>query len=62
MFDLRATRNLARLAALVAGLLLIAGALDVVLAQGNPFGGPRPPAPSAAPAFGGGLFGWVLAQ
>jgi nickel/cobalt transporter (NicO) family protein len=62
MFDLRATRNLARLAALVAGLLLVAGAVDVVLAQGNPFGGPRPPAPSAAPAFGGGLFGWVLAQ
>jgi nickel/cobalt transporter (NicO) family protein len=51
-------RDLARLAAVVAGLLLVAGALDAVLAQANPFGAPRPP---AAPA-GGGVFGWVLAK
>ena len=57
---LRAARDLARLAAVVAGLLLVAGALDAALAQANPFGGPRPPAaPVAAP---GGLFGWVLAK
>jgi nickel/cobalt transporter (NicO) family protein len=54
-------RDVARLAALVAGLLLLAGALDVVLAQANPFGGPRPPAAPALPASGG-LFGWVLAK
>jgi nickel/cobalt exporter len=52
-------RDLARLAAVVAVLLLVAGALDAVLAQTNPFGGPRPPAP---PAGGGGLLGWVLAK
>jgi nickel/cobalt exporter len=51
-------RDLVRLAALVVGLLLVAGALDAVLAQTNPFGGPRPPAPPA----GGGLLGWVLAK
>jgi ABC-type nickel/cobalt efflux system permease component RcnA len=61
-FDRRAARELARLAALVAGLLLVAGALDVVLAQANPFGGPRPPATPALPVAGGGLFGWVLAK
>ena len=56
-----AARDVARLAAVVAGLLLIAGALDVVLAQATPFGAPRPPAAPAAPV-GGGLFGWVLAK
>jgi nickel/cobalt transporter (NicO) family protein len=49
------------LAALVASLLLVAGALDVVLAQGNPFGAPRPPG-APTPSFGGGLFGWALAK
>ena len=58
----RAMRNFARLVALVAGLLLVAGAIDVVLAQANPFGGPRPPAAPAVPNMGGGLFGWVLAK
>jgi nickel/cobalt exporter len=58
LLDRRAARELARLAAVVAGLLLVAGALDAVLAQANPFGGPRPP---AAPAPGG-LFGWVMAK
>jgi nickel/cobalt transporter (NicO) family protein len=57
--DRHLARDLAWLVALVIGLLLVAGALDAVLAQTNPFGGPRPP---AAPAGGGGLFGWVLAK
>src|SRR5262249_16584407 len=60
--SLRAARDLARLAAVVAGLLLVAGALDVVLAQATPFGAPRPPATPAPPVGGGGLFGWVLAK
>jgi nickel/cobalt transporter (NicO) family protein len=54
----RVGRDVAWLAAIVAGLLLIAGAFDVVLAQGNPFGAPRP---TAAPA-GGGVLGWVLTK
>ena len=53
-------RGFARLLALVAGVLLVAGALDAALAQTNPFGAPRPPA--GALPFGGGLFGWVLAK
>jgi nickel/cobalt exporter len=61
LFDGRVARELARLTALAAGVLLVAGALDVVLAQTNPFGGPRPAAAPALP-FGGGVFGWVLAQ
>jgi ABC-type nickel/cobalt efflux system permease component RcnA len=59
--EIRAVRDLARLAALVVGLLLLAGALDAALAQANPFGGPRPPAAPALPA-GGGLLGWVLVK
>jgi nickel/cobalt transporter (NicO) family protein len=61
LFDRRATRDLGRLAVLVVGLLIVAGALDAVLAQTNPFGGPRPPAAPALPA-GGGLLGWVLVK
>ena len=57
----RGMTNLVILAALVAGLLLVAGAFDVVLAQGNPFGGPRPPAAPSLP-FGGGVLGWMLAK
>jgi len=60
MTRFRAGRDLARLAAVVAGLLLVAGALDAVLAQANPFGAARPPATSA-PAVGG-VFGWVLVK
>ena len=62
MISSRAARDLARLAALVAGLLLVAGALDVVLAQATPFGAPRAPTAPAPPVGGGGLFGWVLAK
>ena len=55
----RGWRDIVRLAALAAGLLLVAGAVDAVLAQANPFGGPRPPA--AAPPIGG-IVGWVLVK
>jgi nickel/cobalt transporter (NicO) family protein len=55
----RAAREAMRLAALVAGLLLAAGAIDAALAQANPFGGPRMPAP-ALPI--GGILGWVLVK
>jgi nickel/cobalt exporter len=61
LFDARIACDVTWLAALIAGLLLVAGALDVALAQANPFGGPRPPAAPTLP-FGGGLFGWVLAK
>ena len=62
ILSFRAARDLARLAAIVAGLLLVAGVLDVVLAQATPFGAPRPPATPAPTVGGGGLFGWVLAK
>jgi nickel/cobalt exporter len=55
----RGTRDLVRLALLVAGLWLAAGAVDAALAQANPFGAPRAPAP-ALPV--GGIFGWVLVK
>jgi nickel/cobalt exporter len=44
---------------LIAGLLLMAGLLDDVFAQGTPFGTPRGQAP-AGPA--GGVFGWIFAK
>jgi nickel/cobalt transporter (NicO) family protein len=56
---MRLCRDLVVLAALVAGVLLVAGAVDAVLAQANPFGGPRPPA--ATPPVGG-IVGWVLVK
>ena len=55
----RGTRDLVRLALLVAGVLFAAGALDAALAQANPFGAPRAPAP-ALPV--GGVLGWVLVK
>ena len=49
----------ALLVAVAAGLLLIAGTLDTVLAQASPFGVPRTQAP-AAPM--GGVLGWIFAK
>ena len=44
----------------LACLILIAFGFDAALAQGNPFGGPRPPtAPSPA---ADGIVGWLLAK
>jgi hypothetical protein len=50
--------HIALLAAAIAGVLLLAGALDVAFAQGSPFGGPRP---QAAPPMGG-VLGWIFAK
>src|SRR5712692_688510 len=44
----------------VAVILLVAGAVDAVFAQGGPFGGPRPQGAPAAQA--GGVVGWILAK
>ena len=45
--------------AALAGLMLVAGALDAALAQGGPFGAPRAQAP--APPMGG-VLGWIFAK
>jgi hypothetical protein len=56
-------RRAATLVVYVAAILLIAGLLDVVLAQGNPFGVPRGSAPKGPPpAPPGGIFAWVIAK
>ncbi|MGZ3284199.1 MAG: nickel/cobalt transporter [Xanthobacteraceae bacterium] len=47
------------LIAALAGLLLMAGALDAVFAQAGPFGAPRAQAP--APPMGG-VLGWIFAK
>ncbi|MEA2929905.1 MAG: nickel/cobalt transporter (NicO) family protein [Hyphomicrobiales bacterium] len=52
----KATRFLILLAA--AACLAALGVLDAALAQGNPFGGPRPPA--APPPSADGFVGWLL--
>jgi nickel/cobalt exporter len=44
----------------IALIELVAGAADVVLAQGGPFGVPRPQA--APPAQADGVVGWILAK
>ena len=55
-------RQVAKVAVAVAAILLLAGVVDVALAQGTPFGAPRPPqgAPPAPPI--GGIAGWILAK
>src|SRR5499426_2669672 len=59
------TRQVAKLVVAVAAILLIAGVVDVLLAQGNPFGVPKggaPKAPPAPPPPPDGLFGWIIAK
>jgi nickel/cobalt exporter len=53
------TRQLARLTIVVVAVLLIAGVIDVVLAQGSPFGVPKG-APKGAPPDG--FFAWIIAK
>jgi nickel/cobalt transporter (NicO) family protein len=55
----RAAVQVVWLVAAVAGLLLIAGVLDAVVAQGSPFGTPRSQGPTTAM---GGLLGWIFAK
>jgi nickel/cobalt transporter (NicO) family protein len=55
----KATRFLILLG-LAAACLAALGALDIALAQGNPFGAPR--APAAPPPGPDGIFGWLLAK
>ena len=59
------TRRLAMLVVGVAAILLIAGVMDILLAQGNPFGVPKggvPKAPPAPPPPPDNLFGWIIAK
>ncbi len=55
----KATRLLIFLCLAVSALALL-GVLDAALAQGGPFGGPRPPA--APPPVPDGIVGWLLVQ
>src|SRR5262245_5914127 len=54
------TRQYVRIAVAVAVLLLIAGLVDVVLAQGGPFGAPKGKGPPPAPPDG--FFAWIIAK
>jgi nickel/cobalt transporter (NicO) family protein len=61
----RMTRQVAKLVVAVAAILLIAGVIDILLAQGNPFGVPKggaPKAPPAPPPPPDGVFGWIIAK
>src|SRR5688572_14723984 len=49
----------ARLALFAAVLLLLAGAVDIALAQGTPFGAPKG-GPTAAPSTG--IVGWIMVK
>jgi nickel/cobalt exporter len=51
--------HIALVVAVLAGLVLLAGALDAALAQAGPFGAPRAQAP--APPMGG-VLGWIFAK
>jgi hypothetical protein len=52
------TDQVAKLVIVIAAILLVTGALDLVLAQGTPFGAPKnAPAPPTD-----GFFAWVFAK
>jgi nickel/cobalt exporter len=56
--DSRATTLLLAFA-IIAAVLLLTGIIDAVLAQGAPFGTPRP---QSAPVPASGILGWVIAK
>ena len=49
-------------AAVVVAFIVTAGTHDAVLAQGSPFGAPRPPAGGASAPGPDGIIGWLLAK
>jgi nickel/cobalt transporter (NicO) family protein len=55
----RTTRQLVIAGVAIGAILLVAGAVDVALAQGTPFGAPKgaPPAPPAT-----GVVGWIMVK
>jgi nickel/cobalt transporter (NicO) family protein len=55
----RTTDQIAKLGLLVVAMLLVAALLDGALAQGSPFGGPRP---GTSPVPVGGIVGWLFAK
>src|SRR6202035_187251 len=55
----RRTDQIAKLGLLVVAMLLVAALLDGALAQGSPFGGPRP---GTSPVPVGGIVGWLFAK
>jgi nickel/cobalt exporter len=56
----RTTRTLLVAGVAIAGLLLVAGAIDVALAQGSPFGVGTPKSAPAAPSSG--IVGWIMVK
>ncbi len=55
----RRTDQIAKLGLLVVAMLLVAALVDGALAQGSPFGGPRP---GTSPVPVGGIVGWLFAK
>jgi nickel/cobalt exporter len=55
----RTTGQIAEFGLVVVAILLLAALLDGALAQGSPFGGPRP---ATAPVPVGGIVGWLFAK
>ena len=56
----RSTRNLLIAGGAVAAAMVAAGAIDVALAQGSPFGVGAPK--SAPPTQSGGIVGWIMVK
>ncbi len=55
----RTTDQIAKFGLVVVAILLLAALVDGALAQGSPFGGPRP---GTAPVPVGGIVGWLFAK
>jgi nickel/cobalt exporter len=57
--EMVSSRQIAKFGLLAVAILVIAALIDHALAQGSPFGGPRP---GAAPVPSGGIVGWLFAK